>query len=219
MPVRIRSRRGVTREEAIELVPEARAIAARFPGDAAVLTALAEAEVDSGNPDAAITAADAALAIDPRQVNAYIQKGLALFEKAETAQDKAKAYRDARAAFLKLNQIENDHPLPLMYFYMSYLRQGAVPGENAVKALARASELAPFDLGLRYTLVVQQIRDKRYEDAAFNLAPIAFNPHGRTHKARRLLDRLKEKTEITPLELDALLASDQAEGDEPAAGN
>ncbi|MBN8817280.1 MAG: DUF1570 domain-containing protein [Sphingomonas sp.] len=218
MPVRIRSRRGVTREEAIELVPEARAIAARFPSDAAVLTALAEAEVDSGNPDAAITAADAALALDPRQVNAHIQKGLALFEKAETAQDKAKAYRDARAAFLKLNQIENDHPLPLMYFYMSYLRQGAVPGENAVNALERASELAPFDLGLRYTLVMQQIRDKRYEDAAFNLAPIAYNPHGSgTEKARKLLDRLKENKEITPVELEALMAADETEGEEPSA--
>lgn len=44
MPVRIRSKRGVTEEEAAELVVQARAIAAKYPHDPAVLAQLAETE-------------------------------------------------------------------------------------------------------------------------------------------------------------------------------
>ncbi|OYW43953.1 MAG: hypothetical protein B7Z33_14045 [Sphingomonadales bacterium 12-68-11] len=82
MAVRIRSRRGVDSEEAATLVVEARAVAARHPGDPGVLAALAEAEYDAGFDEPAIAAADAALALDPAQVNAYVQKGYALFRRA-----------------------------------------------------------------------------------------------------------------------------------------
>ena len=70
MPVRIRSRRGVDEDQAKALLTEARAVAARFPDDPAVLSALAEAEHDAGNDKEAIAAADGALAKDPSQVNA-----------------------------------------------------------------------------------------------------------------------------------------------------
>src|SRR6185503_7351710 len=46
MPIMIESRVGVSREEALELVPEARKIAGLHSTDAAVLAALAEAEFD-----------------------------------------------------------------------------------------------------------------------------------------------------------------------------
>lgn len=95
MDVRIVSQRGVTREQALELVVEAREIAARFPNDPGVLTALAEAEYDAGNDDAAIMAADRAIAIDPMRPNAYVQKGYALFRKAENADDPETAYSEA----------------------------------------------------------------------------------------------------------------------------
>ena len=79
MPVRVRSQKGVSREEAKQLLIRAREIAGRYPGDAAVLTALAECEFDAGNDKEAIAAADAAIKLDPHQANAHVQKGLALF--------------------------------------------------------------------------------------------------------------------------------------------
>lgn len=217
MPIRVRSRRGVTREQALELLPEARAIAARFPKDAAVLAALAEAEHDAGNDDPAVAAADAALAIDPRQVNAYVQKGLALFRKAESAEDKARAYRAARAPFLALNAIENDHPLPLVYYYLAYRKQGTKPPDNAAQALERASQLAPFDLSLRFTVAMQQIADKQIDKAIDNLTPLAYNPHGgqRAEGARRLLERLKSGSAPGMLEVDALTAEMPGLAQEP----
>ncbi len=82
MPVRFRSDRGVTREEAIAPAGRRARGGGEYPGDAMVQTALAEAEFDAGHDAEAIAAADAALALDPKQANAYVQKGYALFHQA-----------------------------------------------------------------------------------------------------------------------------------------
>ena len=192
MPVILRSKRGVTREQALELVVRARTIAARYPGDAAVLAALAEAEHDSGNEAEAIAAADAALAIDPSRVNAYVQKGFALFALASAAEDRDAAFRAAREPFLALNKIENDHPLPLIYYNLSFAARDVPPTENATQALERAAELAPFDLDLRNILAMQQLRDGRIEAARANFLPIAYSPHGgaSAEVARAMIDRI-----------------------------
>lgn len=199
MPVRIRSRRGVNSEEAELLLVEARAIAARYPGDPAVLAELAEAEYDGGNDAEAIAAANSALAIDPRQVNAYVQKGNALFRMAPDAEDPATAFVAAREPFLALNRLEVDHPLPLIFYYRSFVRQGITPTKVAVDGLERAAELAPFDLGLRMTLAMQEIRDGRMAEARSNLAPVAYSPHGAgpTETARKVLALLDSNPKLT----------------------
>jgi tetratricopeptide (TPR) repeat protein len=224
MPVRIRSRRGVDREEATALLAQARAIAPRHPGDAAVLSALAEAEYDAGNDAEAIAAADAAIALDPSQVNAYVQKGYALFRRASEADDRAAAYREAVKPFIALNKIENDHPLPLVYYYRSFAERGAQPPEQAVHGLERASELAPFDLGLRLNLAVHQIVAGELDAARANLVPVAYNPHGdgMANAARLVIERIDGGGEPEAPELLALLSGRPAEavaaGDAGAEG-
>lgn len=195
MPIRIQSRRGVDTQKAKALLVEARAIASRFPEDPAVLSALAEAEYDASNDNEAIAAADKAIAIDPAQVNAYVQKGYALFRIASTADDGAAAYQRARSAFVALNRRENDHPIPLFYFFRSYTDQGAAPSPVAVKGLIRAVELAPFDSELRMTLGIALIRLNRQGEAKSVLGPVAYNVHGggRAEFAGKLLARLERE--------------------------
>lgn len=193
MPVRIKSQRGVSSKEAAnEVLAMARQIAATYPGDAAVQTALAECEFDAGNDKEAIAAADAALAIDRNQVNAYIQKGYALFDIAEHADDRDAAYKAARAPFVALNRIENDHPIPLMYFFRSYVLQGKTPPPIAIDGLIRAVQVAPFDQGLRMTLGHALLRTKRSAEARIVLQPVASNPHqsGLSKTARAMIDRI-----------------------------
>ncbi|MBW8784862.1 MAG: hypothetical protein JF593_09520 [Novosphingobium sp.] len=192
MPVRIRSRRGVDEKQAPEVLAAARAVAAKYPGDPAVQSALAEAEYDAGNDKEAIAAADAALARDSSQVNAYVQKGFALFRMAKSASDRAAAYARARAPFVALNRIENDHPLPLVYYYRSFVEQGTPPTPTAFHGLQRAVELAPFDLGLRMTLAMEEIRRHDPALARWALTPVAYNPHGGrlAEQAKRVLARL-----------------------------
>lgn len=191
MPVVVRSKRGVDPDQAAALIGDARSIAARFPGDAAVLAALAEAEFDSGHNAEAIAAADAALKLDPRRVNAHVQKGYALYRIAEKSGQPAD-FRKARVPFLALNRIENDHPIPLLYNYRTIMAEKGAAPEIAVIGLERAAALAPFDLGLRFMVAQRQLRDGHRDAAKANLAPIAFNPHGggMARQAQEMMERI-----------------------------
>lgn len=192
MPLRVQSKVGVTREEAEALVLKVREVAARFPQDAAVLATLAEAEFDAGNYRDAVAAADRALAIDAGQVNAYVQKGYAQFRMAPDAEDPNVAFARARATFVALNRRENDHPVPLLYFYRTYKQQGLTPPDLAVDGLIRALEVAPFDLELRMSLAQELIERGRAAEAKGVLQPAAYNPHGggAASVARRMIERL-----------------------------
>ncbi len=200
MDIRIISQRGVTREQALELVEDARKIAKKYSDDAGVQTALAEAEYDAGFDDAAISAADRAIALDPSRPNAYVQKGFALFRKAEDAKDSDAAYNAAMAPFSALNKIENDHPLPLIYYYRSYVERGAEPSDNARHALERASELSPFDQPLAMTVALLQAREGKVGLARLSLKPLAANPHGGglADTAQRYLAQLEDAEEGKP---------------------
>lgn len=187
LPVVMRSRRGVDAEQAALVVEEARKIAAIYPDDAFVLTALAEAEYDAGNDDAALAAADRAIALDPQAINASIQKIYATFRKAD---DDEALWSQVRAAVAAANRVENDNPIALSYFYRSYAAEGKRPPPLAVQGLERALTLAPYDTGLRLTLGQYQIRTGDVEKARQTLAPLVNHPHdtGLAEFARKLLD-------------------------------
>lgn len=213
MPVRIRSSRGVNEEQAKALLVDARRIAASYPGDADVQSALAEAEFDAGNDNEAIAAADAALAIDPGQVNAYVQKGFALFRIAEGTETKPAAYKAARAPFIALNQREHDHPIPLIYYYRSFAEQGVAPPPLAIDGLITAVEVAPFDLDLRMTLATALIQLARQDEAQIILEPVAYNPHADqlSSAAMRLLEKLKAEPEWRGANMSEVISAPSTE--------
>jgi tetratricopeptide (TPR) repeat protein len=219
MPVRIRSKVGVTREMAIKALPEVRKIAARYPKDAFVLAALAEAEHDTGNYAEAIAAADAAIAADPNEVNAYVQKGYSLFALAEDADDADAAYKKAMAPFTALNRIENDHPLPLIYYFRSFAGRGTEPPDLALRGLERASQLAPFDRGLLMSVAMEQLRRGKFAEARRNLAPIAFDPHagGAGRMAQALITRLDAEGD-PPTQEEVIAISRTAAANDAADG-
>ncbi|MEO0591432.1 MAG: DUF1570 domain-containing protein [Pseudomonadota bacterium] len=216
MPLRMRSQRGVTRDQAEELVLDVRKVAARYPDDPGVLAALAEAEYDAGNDDAAIAAADRAITLDPSRVNAYVQKGYALFRLAKDASDEDQdaAYKRAMEPFTALNQIENDHPLPLIYYYRSYAQRGIAPPENARLALENAALLAPFDQSLWFDVALLQMQEGKIELARNALQPLAFDPHGGSKGARmrELMDLLEKAPEGKPITASVLASARQAAG-------
>ena len=217
LPLRIRSQRGVNREQALELVGDVREVAAKYQQDGAVFAALAEAEFDSGNDAAAVAAADKALALDPRQVNAYVQKGYALFRMAEGTEgkDQAAAFTAAMKPFQALNTIENDHPLPLVYYYRSQTAQGRQPNELARHALERASQLAPFDRGLAFQTALMQAGEGKIALAMENLKAIAADPHGGSMVmlAQKASDEIGKVQEGTPWRGTSFAPDDEAGGD------
>lgn len=205
MDVILQSRRGVTRDQALALLPEARAIAATFPEDPGVLAALSEAEYDAGNDNEAIAAADKAIALDALQKNAYVQKGFALFRLAQDTDGEAAdaAYTAAMKPFNALNAIENDHPLPLIYYYRSFVQRRRVPEENARAALEWASQLAPFDQDLRLNVALMMISERKNTLARQMLAPLAADPHGtrRADRAKQLMALLEQTPDGTQVDI------------------
>ncbi|MEM8723959.1 MAG: DUF1570 domain-containing protein [Pseudomonadota bacterium] len=218
MDVIIRSKRGVSQEDAAEIVLEARKIAARYPGDANALAALAEAEYDAGNDDAAITAADKAIAANPKIKNAYVQKGYAQFRKAADADDKAAAYANAMKPFEALNAMESDHTQPLIYYYRSFVRRGQAAPDGAKFALERATQLAPFDKQLAMEVASMKASDGETVVARYLLAPVAANPHGGKQGsiAQAMMDYLADIPEGTRVNLGSMmqqLEDDEGEGE------
>jgi hypothetical protein len=217
MPLVIRTRVGVTPEQAKEVLPQAREAAAKYPDDPAVLTELAEAECDAHNFAESVKAADAALARDPRRTRAYYEKGRALFELAAKAPagEKDAAYQAAVAPLLALNKIEPDNPLPLLYYFRSFVERGAPPPADAVNGLARAAELAPYDLDLRLGLAEYQIGARDYRDARGNLVPIAYAPEGSpmSAAARELIERIDAGKPPTAKEAVAIIRDSQKKAD------
>ena len=216
MRVRMESQAGVTREQALDLVEDARKIAEDYPRDPGVFTALAEAEFDAGFDQRAIAAADTAIAIDPARVNAYVQKGYALFRIAAGIEDPKQAeaaFDAAMEPFIAVNQRENDHPIPLIHYYYSFAERGVEPPENARLALERAAQLAPFDQRLWFETAIMQAGEGKIELARASLQPLAANPHGgkRAEFFRSLIGVLDAAEEGEPLQLpsDAAAATQE----------
>ena len=211
MTIRMASQAGVTREQALELVEDARKIAADYPGDAGVYATLAEAEYDAGNDDAAIAAADRAIALDPSCTNPYVQKGYALWRKAGVADgaDADAAYAAAMEPLQALNRIENDHPIPLIFHYRSFAERGLEPPESARLALEHAAQLAPFDKDLWLNVAIMQASEGKIALARASLKPVGSDPHGgaQAQAAKALMALLGRATEGEPFDLRAEVAA------------
>jgi tetratricopeptide (TPR) repeat protein len=198
MPIRIRSKRGVDKKAAAEVVVEARELAAKYPDEPSVQAALAEAEFDVGDDEAAIRAADKAIAVEPGNMTALIQKGYALTRKARNAKTE-EAWMAARRHFVSVNRIENDHPIPLIYFYSNFIDQGKEPSKSALEGLEWALELAPYDFNVRMMLAQRQMQDKRFAQAIRTISPLAYHPHaGEDHPAMKLLEKAREQMAAQP---------------------
>ncbi len=197
MPVVLESKRGVDEEMAKALLPRAQAVAAKYPDDPTVLAALSEAEHDAGNFTAALKAADAAIAAEPTLINAHVQKIYALSRIADDADNSDKAWREVRKAVTALNTIENDHPIPLIYYYQSLQASGKDISEVAAHGLERALQLAPYDQNVRWLLVQQFMKEDNYGSAYRTLMPLANDPHNRSddNPAIALLADIKQKIE------------------------
>lgn len=178
MPARIASSRGVDKSTAPAVAALARRLAAPYPNDAGAQEALAEAEYDAGNFAAARTAADRALAADPKSIHATIYEGMA--REAEAVKAKATdaaTWAEVRRWYLKANRLDPEYASPLDLFYSTYPLAKQPASANAQAGLLYAHALAPFDLALGLRAAHVLLEQNKPNDARTVLKPIAFNPH------------------------------------------
>lgn len=191
--LRARMKNGVEETEREALAASIRQIQRRYPGDELVELTMAEAELSAGTVEAAMSAADMALKVNPRSTEGMVLKGRAIIDRAVDAEGgQGAAFSEARRLFVAANKIDPEDPEPLMEFYKAYLREGVMPTANALAALHYASNLAPQDLGLRMNSAAAYLSENKLKEARATLTPIAYSPHGGgiAEEARRMIARI-----------------------------
>lgn len=161
------------------IAAELRGLSARFPGNVAILTALAEAELDLGNHDASGRAADAAVTLAPTNSRALLWKGLSLSRPLAKAKDRdATKWKAARGWIVKANRANPEDPLPLMEYFLSFAIPGQTPPEVAIQGIGKAVTLIPQFPGTRMMYSSALANQKKFDDAIRVLEPISNDPHG-----------------------------------------
>lgn len=174
MDVRARSTFGVNRTTALPLFNQAQPIAARFPDDAVAQGWFAEIAYDARRFAEANAAADRALAIDPKSVQALLYKARLLTVGNAVTPD---ARSQARKLIVRANRVDQDDAEPLWMYYRSFGQARETPTKAAITGLYRAVELVPQDNGLRMAAAQQLVRDGEIKAARGLLARVAFDPH------------------------------------------
>ena len=193
--VRMQSDRGVDRETAPEVAADARRIAAAHPNNPFVQSVLAEAEFDARNYEAAIAAADRALAAQPNNVQALIYRGRAMMELAEKEPAKAD-WAEIRRWLVRANRADVENAYPLWLFYQTFAEAGQAPTKSATEGLLYAHALAPQDRNLRLAAVRRLLEEKRVAEAEPMFATLVFDPHlpiALQPTMTSVLDRIKAK--------------------------
>jgi len=205
MPVRIRSTAGVDAKSAPGVYADAKKIAARFPDDAAVQRALAEAAYDAGDHAAALAAADRAIAADPKFVEAHCYRAMAQMAIALAAKDnRIETWGEIRRTIARANRLDTEDPRPLILFFRSYADQGLWPPKIARDGLFHAYQLAPQDRGLRLQTASMLIAENKLAEARSMLLALTYDPHasGMGEAASKMIDtidaRLKQPAPETP---------------------
>ncbi|WP_162935618.1 tetratricopeptide repeat protein [Tsuneonella amylolytica] len=190
MDLHIRSSRGVNESSARALVDPARELVTRYPESIAVLRAAVEAEFDAKNYDRSSAIADRMLQLDPAAVDAHLYKAMIALEKAKT--DPAQ-FKVARQHYVAANNIDPNEPQALSGYYLTYAYANETAPEDALIALDRSYDLAPFDPGIRMALAHQLLTENRDKEALMILGPIVNDPHSgkRAERYRKLVENLK----------------------------
>jgi hypothetical protein len=214
--LRVKLARGTAPKERAPIALELRKLAAIHPGNASVLTSLAEAELDLGNDAASGVAAEAALKIEPQNGRALLWKGLSLSRPLARAADHDPVkWKAARSWIVKANRANTDDPLPLFENYLSYTQAGMPPTEIAIKGLAMAVGLVPQESMLRFAYASALGGQKKYDEAIAVLGPVANSPHGgdsadAAQKLIAAITQAKASGTVPTFDFEALKAAEEA---------
>ncbi len=191
MDVHIESTSGVTREEALSLLPKAQRAAAPFPNDPFAQGVLAEAEYDAGNFGAARDAALRALASDPRNRQGMLYHGMALAGLAREAKDdNAPSYQAIIAPWIAANRADPDDPRPMLLIYQA-AREFGDYNASIVEGIKYAQRIAPEDRGLRMIAAGEYLREGKLNDARPLIASLAYDRHaGNREQMATVLDMI-----------------------------
>ena len=188
--------RGIDPEESKAVVAALQKAIARHPPSAETQALLARAELNLRAYDAAESAADKALAIDPKHGRAALWKALAIMGRLRDAGDKdTDKWKEVRRWIVQANRAEPSDPVPLRENFRVYRLLGLEPPQIAKDGLARSFHLLPQNIGLRFEYAALLAQDGKPEAAIAVLKPVANAPHGQpgqVEAANRFIARIEQ---------------------------
>ena len=174
-----------------------RADARRYSTNLEAQLLLAEAECRSGNNDECLTAAEAALSIQPADARALAWKGVAQAQLAVAGPADARpaGLRAARGTIVRANQADTESTLPLLGYFRSFSSAGQAPPEVAIIGLLKAVDAVPAAPGPRLLLGEELARQGKADAARKILEPVAHGPYDSPERARAqaILDSLPKR--------------------------
>jgi len=152
--------------------------AAAAPRDVETLDLLWRFQLAANDTAAADRTADALLALQPKNAQALLGKGLIAMKTLENAKDhSAPKWAAARRHIVDANEAQTGNAEILFAYYQSFLRAQQPPTEAARLGLMRAFELEPQSNTIRLNLAESLIGERRYAEARIVLKPAAYSVH------------------------------------------
>jgi tetratricopeptide (TPR) repeat protein len=192
----IKLNQGILNRDMAEFAGKVRDVARRYPDDPFALNLLGEVEMLAGNKDAAMTALDHLLSIEPNHPRALMRKAKLQMEalRAAGSNDEA-AWTAARQLVIRANKAAPNDPVVLESYYDSFAMRGQLPPASAQASLYRAMQLAPSDDELRFKVASDFEKRDMLPEAIAIIRPSAFVlPHRKT-ESERDRKRREEKEE------------------------
>lgn len=190
--------------------------AAVAPNNVETLDLLWRFQLAANDTAGAEKTADALLALQPKNAQALLGKGLIAMKKLEDAKDySAPKWAAARRYVVDANEAQVNNAEILFAYYQSFARAQQQPTEAARLGLMRAFELEPQSNTFRLNLAGSLIGERRYAEARIVLKPAAFSVHDAQSAAwaKKMLDTIDslKDGDPPPMSLPAIdKANDEA---------
>ena len=170
--------RNLRGNEASNIAADLAKRAAAAPKDAETLDLLWRFQLAADNINGADKTADALLALQPKNGQALLGKGLIAMRRLESAKDNSPPkWAAARRYIVDASEAQVDNAEILFAYYQSFVRAQLPPTASAKLGLLRAFEIEPQSSLYRLTLAGSLIGDRRYAEARIVLKPAAFSVH------------------------------------------
>lgn len=190
--------RNLRGDEAATISADLARRAAAAPRDTETLDLLWRFQLAANDTAGADKTLDTLLALQPKDAQALLGKGLVAMKVLENAKDySAPKWAAARKYVIDANEAQTGNAETLFAYYQSFVRAQQPPSQAAKLGLLRAFELEPQSNNFRLTLAGSLIGERRYSEARIVLKPAAYSVHDSksaawAQKMLGTIDKLKD---------------------------